>query len=222
MASGPSAGVILMSSTQKPAGIGAGDVSRMFNRFRDNHALRFALKCGNRIVSDAILGGDAYSRGASTPPRYRYGDEFRGLGYLYGDSDANPDGPHLPSPTVRTRSGSSKPRTCCANRPRTLDRHGRAWRGRGPGTMADVLRNVQGVFYAGEAWVSWPQFAQRLADQIPSTTATPRRTRSAPGPRARRRREEGPRPVRRRSVGAGRSLEHVRVRPVVAKFEEMH
>ena len=90
---GPSAGVVILSSSQKPSGVGAGDVGRLFNRYRDNHAVRFALKCGNRLVSEAVLGGDAYAEGfdASSLP---VGDEYRGVGYLYGQTDA--------TPTVRT------------------------------------------------------------------------------------------------------------------------
>jgi S-DNA-T family DNA segregation ATPase FtsK/SpoIIIE len=90
---GPSAGVVILSSSQKPSGVGAGDVGRLFNRYRDNHAVRFALKCGNRLVSEAVLGGDAYAEGfdASSLP---VGDEYRGVGFLYGQSDA--------TPTVRT------------------------------------------------------------------------------------------------------------------------
>ena len=89
LAIGPSAGVILVSSSQKPSGVGAGDVQRLFNRFRDNHTIRFALKCGNRDVSMAVLGGDAYQEGfdASSLP---VGDKFRGVGYLYGASDYTP------------------------------------------------------------------------------------------------------------------------------------
>ena len=90
---GPSAGVCILSSSQKPSGVGAGDVGRLFNRYRDNHAVRFALKCGNRLVSEAVLGGDAYAEGfdASSLP---VGDEYRGVGYLYGQTDD--------TPTVRT------------------------------------------------------------------------------------------------------------------------
>ncbi|MFL6126025.1 hypothetical protein, partial [Actinophytocola sp.] len=86
---GPSAGVVILSSSQKPSGVGAGDVGRLFNRYRDNHAVRFALKCGNRLVSEAVLGGDAYAEGydASTLP---VGDEYRGIGLLYGQSDHTP------------------------------------------------------------------------------------------------------------------------------------
>ena len=86
MAVGPSSGVITVSLSQKPSGIGAGDVQRLFNRYRDNHTVRFALKCGNRVVSDAILSGDAYAEGfdASSLP---VGKEFLGVGYLYGAAD---------------------------------------------------------------------------------------------------------------------------------------
>ena len=51
--------------------------------------VRFALKCGNRDVSMAVLGGDAYAEGfdASTLP---VGDEYRGVGYLYGATDDTP------------------------------------------------------------------------------------------------------------------------------------
>ena len=86
---GPSAGVVILSSSQKPSGVGAGDVGRLFNRYRDNHAVRFALKCGNRTVSEAVLGGDAYAEGydASALP---VGKEYLGLGLLYGQSDHTP------------------------------------------------------------------------------------------------------------------------------------
>lgn len=33
--------------------------------------------------------------------------------------------------------------------------------------VRDVLADVRRVFYAGEAWVSWPQIAQRLAAELP-------------------------------------------------------
>ena len=92
-AMGPSAGVFLLSSSQKPSGVGAGDVQRLFNRFRDNHQLRFGLRCGNRDVSNAILGNEAYGEGydCSGLP---LGDKFKGVGILYGLHDE--------APTVRT------------------------------------------------------------------------------------------------------------------------
>lgn len=163
MAVGPSAGVIILSSSQKPSGVGAGDVQRLFNRYRDNHAVRFALKCGNRIVSEAVLGGDAYSEGfdASSLP---VGPEYRGVGYLYGLSDE--------TPTVRTylATGEDAEKILVAAR-----RHREA-----AGTLTgmaageditrqfrDVLADVRDVYYAGEAWISWPQIAARLAERWP-------------------------------------------------------
>ncbi|HEX3963822.1 MAG TPA: hypothetical protein VHZ03_45470, partial [Trebonia sp.] len=90
---GPSAGVILESLSQKPSGVGGGDVGRMFNTFRDNHQVRFGLRCGNRDVSMAILGNESYGEGydCSGLP---LGDEYRGIGILYGLTDD--------APTVRT------------------------------------------------------------------------------------------------------------------------
>jgi S-DNA-T family DNA segregation ATPase FtsK/SpoIIIE len=60
---GPSVGVIPMSASQKPGSVGAGDIGRLFTRFRDNHTIRFALKCGSRTVSEAVLGTEAYQEG---------------------------------------------------------------------------------------------------------------------------------------------------------------
>ena len=92
---GPSAGVFLLSSSQKPSGVGAGDVQRLFNRYRDNHQLRFGLRCGNRDVSNAILGNEAYGEGydCSGLP---LGDKYRGVGILYGLQRRSPDRPHIP------------------------------------------------------------------------------------------------------------------------------
>jgi DNA segregation ATPase FtsK/SpoIIIE, S-DNA-T family len=93
-AMGPAAGVVLVSLTQKPSGIGSGqDIQRLFNRYRDNHQLKFGLRCANRDVSNAILGNEAYGEGydCSGLP---LGDEYRGVGILYGLTDD--------APTVRT------------------------------------------------------------------------------------------------------------------------
>jgi S-DNA-T family DNA segregation ATPase FtsK/SpoIIIE len=160
---GPSAGVIILSSSQKPSGIGAGDVARLFNRYRDNHDVRFALKCGNRIVSEAVLGGDAYSEGfdASALPN---GPEYRGVGYLYGLSDS--------TPTVRTYLADHPD----AEKILLAARRHREAAGTLSGMAAgedvarhvrDVLADVRSVFYAGEAWISWKQLAERMAEQLP-------------------------------------------------------
>jgi S-DNA-T family DNA segregation ATPase FtsK/SpoIIIE len=164
MAVGPSAGVIILSSSQKPSGVGGGqDVPRLFTRYRDNHAVRFALKCGNRIVSEAVLGGDAYAEGydASSLPN---GPEYRGVGYLYGLTDD--------TPTVRTHLADHPD----AEKILLAARRHREAAGTLSGMAAgedvarhvrDILADVRSVFYAGEAWISWKQLAERMAEQLP-------------------------------------------------------
>lgn len=165
LAVGPSAGVSVLSSSQKPAGIGgAGNVGTMFTRYRDNHAGRFALKCGNRQVSEAVLGTEAYGEGfdASALP---IGDEYRGVGILYGLTDE--------VPIVRTYLADA----IDAEKILIAARAMREERGTLTGFAAgehvasefrDFLRDVDSVFYAGEAWISWPQLAKRLAELSPS------------------------------------------------------
>ncbi|WP_326564582.1 cell division protein FtsK [Micromonospora peucetia] len=166
-ATGPSAGVIVVSSSQKPSGVGAGDVGRLFNRYRDNHQLRFALKCGNRDVSIAVLGGDSYQEGydASALP---VGLEYRGVGYLYGASDA--------TPTVRTFLADHVD----AERILVAARQHRERIGTLSGEAAgedmarearDVLADVLNVFYAGKATISWPALAARLQETYPEAYA---------------------------------------------------
>jgi S-DNA-T family DNA segregation ATPase FtsK/SpoIIIE len=169
MAQGPSAGVTLLSSSQKPSGVGAGDVGRLFNRFRDNHQLRFALKCGNRIVSEAILGGDAYAEGydASSLP---VGDgqngtnDYRGVGILYGATDN--------APTVRTFLADHED----AERILVAARGFRERLGLLSGLAAgeqmareyrDVMADARSVFVPSEVRMSWPELAARLARQLP-------------------------------------------------------
>ncbi|MEU4230048.1 hypothetical protein AB0F17_37635 [Nonomuraea sp. NPDC026600] len=164
MAVGPSAGVIILSSSQKPGGVGAGDVQRLFNRYRDNHAVRFALKCGNRNVSDAILGGDAYSEGfdASSLP---IGKQYRGVGYLYGASDD--------TPTVRTYLADAADAEKILTTARALRERAGTLTGYAAGqTMTretrDVLADALSVFQGGsETGHPWTVLAARLAERIP-------------------------------------------------------
>lgn len=160
---GPSAGVIPISLSQKPSGVGAGDVSRLFNRYRDNHTARFALRCGNRIVSEAVLGGDAYTEGfdASTLP---LGDEYRGIGYLYGLTD------HVP--TVRTFLADHPD----AEKILTAARKHREALGTLTGEAAgedlqrdtrDMLADALSVFMPGDKALAWEELAPRLADRYP-------------------------------------------------------
>lgn len=163
MAVGPSAGVIILSSSQKPSGVGAGDVSRLFNRYRDNHAVRFALKCGNRVVSEAILGGDAYAEGfdASALPN---GKQYLGVGILYGASDD--------TATVRTYladHGDAEKILLAARGHReaagTLT--GYATGERIAREVRDALADVAAVFEPGEPGQHWATLAARLADRMP-------------------------------------------------------
>jgi DNA segregation ATPase FtsK/SpoIIIE, S-DNA-T family len=169
MAQGPSAGVILLDSSQKPSGIGAGDVLRLFNRFRDNHQVRFALRCGNMDVSKAVLGGDAYAEGfdASSLP---IGDgtngtkDYRGVGILYGASDL--------TPTVRTFLADHADAEKILLAARELRaRHG-TLSGLAAGEkvsreVRDVMADARSVFYAGEAKISWPELAGRMRQLMP-------------------------------------------------------
>jgi hypothetical protein len=168
MAVGPSAGVIILSSSQKPSGVGAGDVQRLFNRYRDNHQIRFALKCGNRLVSEAVLGGDAYGEGydaASLP----VGLEYRGIGYLYGASD------HVP--TVRTHLADKVD----AEKILVAARKHREQLGTLSGEAAgdviieaelvDPLADALSVILPTEANISWPRLAERLREQLPNRYA---------------------------------------------------
>jgi S-DNA-T family DNA segregation ATPase FtsK/SpoIIIE len=92
---GPSVGIILISSTQKPSGLGStGKVAKRFTDYRDQHLTRFALKTGSYTVSDAVLGSGAYSEGydSSALP---IGDgtdgtfDYRGIGILYDSPVGN-------------------------------------------------------------------------------------------------------------------------------------
>lgn len=174
LSGGPSAGVIVISSSQKPSGVGAGDVSRLFNRFRDNHAVRFALKCGNDVVSRAVLGGDAYAEGydASSLPigdGSDGGPDYRGIGYLYGASDR--------TPTVRTHLADAKDAekillAARAHRERLGLLTGEA---AGDvtieGELVDPLADALAVIATIEANISWPRLAARLAEQMPDRYA---------------------------------------------------
>ena len=159
---GPSAGVVILSSSQKPSGVGAGDVGRLFNRYRDNHAVRFALKCGNRTVSEAVLGGDAYSEGfdASSLP---VGDEYRGVGYLYGMTDD--------TPTVRTFLADHTDAENILTAARENRQRLNTLTGMAAGEVMardtrDVLADVRAVMDA-ETGMQWPTIAARLAERMP-------------------------------------------------------
>lgn len=157
----PGAGVVVLDATQKPSGVGAGQVAQAFTTFRDQHQIRFALRVGSWQVSDVILGAGAYSEGldASTLT-----PDYKGVGILRGASDA--------SPTVRTflADGQDAERILVAAR--ALRERAGTLSGMAAGedvarAARDVLADMRGAYFAGEAFVSWQQLAGRLAEQLP-------------------------------------------------------
>jgi hypothetical protein len=163
MAVGPSAGVIILSSSQKPSGVGAGDVTRLFNRYRDNHAVRFALKCGNRIVSEAVLGGDAYAEGfdASALPT---GTRYRGVGILYGATDDTP----ITRTYLADHADAEKILTAARKHRLALG----TLTGHAAGEdmereVRDVLADARSVVDPGDKGLHWEELAARLAERMP-------------------------------------------------------
>jgi hypothetical protein len=161
-AMGPSAGVIILSSSQKPSGVGAGDVQRLCNRYRDNHQLRFALRCGNRDVSMAILGSESYSDGydASSLP---LGDRFRGVGILYGLLDD--------APTVRTHLADSEDAEVILLAARKLREKAGTLTGAAVledvgMESSDILADLLAVL-GGDNGLWWETAAERLAEHFP-------------------------------------------------------
>ena len=162
-AMGPAAGVVLVSLTQKPSGIGSGqDVQRLFNRYRDNHQLKFGLRCGNRDVSNAILGNEAYGEGydCSGLP---LGDEYRGVGILYALTDD--------APTVRTylADGQDAEVICLAAR-KLREKH-RTLSGDALGVdvdepESDIVADLLAVM-GGDSGLWWETAAERLSARFP-------------------------------------------------------
>jgi len=159
---GPAAGVILVSLSQKPSGVGAGDVQRLFNRYRDNQILRFALRCANRDVSMAILGSESYAEGydASGLP---LGDEFKGIGILYGLTDD--------APTVRTYLADGEDAEVICRAARKLREKARTLSGDALGIEvdepeSDIVADLIEVI-GGDAGLWWETAAERLAGRFP-------------------------------------------------------
>jgi len=159
---GPAAGVIVVSLSQKPAQVGAGDVQRLFNRYRDNHIVRFALRCANRDVSNAVLGNEAYGEGydASGLP---LGDEFKGIGILYGLTDD--------APTVRTYLADGQDAEVICMAARKLREKNRTLSGDALGVEvdepeSDIVADLLKVM-GGDSGLWWETAAERLAAEFP-------------------------------------------------------
>jgi S-DNA-T family DNA segregation ATPase FtsK/SpoIIIE len=161
----PAAGVSLLDATQKPSGIGAGDVGVAFTAFRDQHVVRIALRTASGAVSDMVLGQGAAAEGYNSSTLL---PSHKGVCLLRGASDD--------TPTVRTYLADAADAERILLAARTLRERAGTLSGMAAGEdvarqARDVLRDVQSVFYAGEAWISWQSIAARLAEQLPEAYA---------------------------------------------------
>lgn len=156
----PGAGVIIIGATQRPSGVGTGQVAQQFVSFRDNFAVRFGLRTSSWQVSELCLGAGAYSEGLDTSTLL---PQYRGVGILRGASDA--------SPTVRTYladGGDAERILTAARRHReaagTLT--GMAAGEDAPEPSRDVVGDVLGVL-GNDPAAHWTVLAARLAAQLP-------------------------------------------------------
>jgi DNA segregation ATPase FtsK/SpoIIIE, S-DNA-T family len=159
---GPAAGVIPVSLSQKPSGVGAGDVGRLFTRYRDNHLLKFGLRCATRDVSMAILGNESYGEGydCSGLP---LGDEYKGIGILYGLTDD--------APTVRTYLADGEDAEVISVAARKIRERARTLSGDALGVEldepeSDITADLLEVI-GGDAGLWWETAAERLAASFP-------------------------------------------------------
>src|SRR5262249_20729279 len=142
---------------------GAGDVQRLFNRYRDNHAVRIALKCGNRVVSEAVLGGDAYAEGydASALPA---GKQYLGVAILYGASDdttilRSHPADHTDAELILTAARRHREQVGTLSGYAAGEQVAR--------DVRDTLADVRAVLGPGEKGLHWQTIAGRLAKRIP-------------------------------------------------------
>ena len=143
----------------------------MFNRFRDNHTIRFGLRCANRDVSNAVLGNEAYGEGydCSGLP---LGEEFKGIGILYGLTDD--------APTVRTYLADGEDAEVICLAARKLRERARTLSGDALGVAietdeADIVADLAEVIGA-DPGLWWETAAERLAAHTRRGTRTPRAT----------------------------------------------
>jgi hypothetical protein len=156
----PGAGVIVIGSTQRPSGIGTGEVGRQFTNFRDNFAVRFGLRTSSWQVSELCLGAGAYSEGLDTSTLL---PQYKGVGILRGATDA--------SPTVRTYLADGRDAEKILTAARGLRERAGTLSGMAAGLETetparDVLADVLAVF-GNDTGLHWQVLAARLAKQLP-------------------------------------------------------
>jgi hypothetical protein len=161
----PGAGVIVVDATQKPSGIGTGQVATQFTSFRDQHQIRFSLRTSSYQVSEMVLGQGAYSEGLDSSTLL---PQYKGVGLLRGASDA--------SPTVRTFLADGQDAERILTAARALRERAGTLTGMAAGEDArqerrDVLGDVLAVF-AGEPGLHWVTLAGRLAERFPERWAS--------------------------------------------------
>lgn len=155
----PGAGVSVIGATQKPSGIGTGQVATQFTSFRDNFAVRFGLRTSSWQVSEMVLGQGAYSEGLDTSVLL---PQYKGVGILRGASDA--------SPTVRTHLADGRDAEKILIAARALRERAGTLSGMalgeempaGPSILEDVL-GVLGDQPAGH----WETLAESLRQHFP-------------------------------------------------------
>lgn len=163
----PAAGYIVLDATQKPSGVGSGEVATQFTSFRDNHQTRFSLRTGSWNVSDMVLGSGAYSEGYDSSQLL---PEYKGVGILRGASDA--------TPTVRTFLADAEDAEKILIRARELRVRAGTLTGMAAGDDArrparDVLADVVTVFsHLGRKQLQWERLALALAEADPAVYAS--------------------------------------------------
>jgi S-DNA-T family DNA segregation ATPase FtsK/SpoIIIE len=160
----PGAGVIVIDATQKPSGIGRGEVKDAFLSARDNHQVRFSLRTSSYAVSEAVLGQGAYGEGLDSSTLL---PEYKGVGILRGASDA--------SPTVRTFLADGEDAEKILTAARSLRQRAGTLSGMAAGAGPDrddrdVLADVLEVF-GSDTQLHWELLAERLSRQFPERWA---------------------------------------------------
>ncbi|MEV4414994.1 cell division protein FtsK [Catellatospora sp. NPDC049609] len=156
----PAAGVIFIDATQRPSGIGNGQIATQFINFRDNHQVRFSLRTGSWQMSDLVLGSGAYGEGHDSSTLL---PSYKGVGILRGATDE--------TPTVRTYLADADDAEKILKAARIIREHAGTLSGMAAGeTVArqrrDVLADAAAMF-TGENGLSWLQLAERLALRLP-------------------------------------------------------
>ncbi|MGH3400615.1 MAG: hypothetical protein ACRDPO_38630, partial [Streptosporangiaceae bacterium] len=156
----PGAGIGLIGSTQKPSGIGTGQVAQQFTSARDNFAVRFSLRTSSWQVSEMVLGQGAYSEGLDSSTLL---PQYKGVGILRGATDK--------SPTVRTYLADAQDADRILTIARSIRQRAGTLSGMAlgeddPQPPASIAADVLAVF-AGQPGLHWDTIAGLLAAKFP-------------------------------------------------------